>query len=70
MIVLSALLGALMTLPASRVPETAVAKNNPVTSTEGPTVLWCLSGAVMFVLAGGELGIVLQGQQHASLSSR
>lgn len=34
------------------------------------TALWCLSGAVMFVLAGFELGIVLQGQQHASLSSR
>lgn len=75
-IVLSALLGAVMmlglaaTLPASRVPE-AAAQNNPVTSTEGrTTVLWCLSGAVMFVLAGFELGIVLQGQQHASLSSR
>ena len=73
-IVLSALLGAVMmlglaaTLPASRVPEAAA---HPVTSTEGrTTVLWCLSGAVMFVLAGFELGIVLQEQQHASLSSR
>lgn len=76
-IVLSALLGAVMmlglaaTLPASRVPEAAAAKNIPVTFTEGrTTVLWCLSGAVMFVLAGFELGLVLQGQQHASLSSR
>ncbi|MDO9195660.1 MFS transporter [Rhodoferax sp.] len=75
-IVLSALLGAVMmlglaaTLPASRFPE-AAAQNHPVTSTEGrTTALWCLSGAVMFVLAGFELGIVLQGQQHASLSSR
>lgn len=75
-IVLSALLGAVMmlgltaTLPAPRVPE-AAAQNNPVTTVEGRTIaLWCLSGAVMFVLAGFELGIVLQGQQHASLSTR
>lgn len=75
-VVLSALLGAVMmlglaaTLPASRLPE-AAAQNHPVTSTEGrTTALWCLSGVVMFVLAGFELGIVLQGQQHASLSSR
>ena len=75
-IVLSALLGAVMmlglaaTLPASRVPE-AAAQNNPMTFVEGhTTALWCLSGTVMFVLAGFELGIVLQGQQHVSLSSR
>jgi MFS family permease len=75
-IVLSALPGAVMmlglavTLPASRAPG-AAAQNNPVTSTEGsPAALWWLSGAVMFVLAGFELGIVLQGQQHTSLSSR
>lgn len=75
-VVLSALLGAVMmlglaaTLPAPRAPEAAT-RNHPVTSTEGrTTALWCLSGAVMFVLAGFELGIVLQGQQHASLSSR
>jgi MFS family permease len=75
-IVLSAVLGAVMmlglaaTLPASRTPETG-AQHNPATSTESRTAaLWCLSGAVMFVLAAFELGIVLQGQQHASLSSR
>ncbi len=75
-IVLSALLGAVMmlglavTLPAPRAPE-GIPRNEPATSTDGrTTALWCLSGAVMFVLAAFELGIVLQGQQHASLSSR
>lgn len=75
-VVLSALLGAAMmlglaaTLPASRV-AVASAQNLPTTATESrTTALWCLSGAVMFVLAGFELGIVLQGQQHASLTSR
>lgn len=32
--------------------------------------LWALNGVVMFALAGFELGIVLQGQQHAGVSSR
>ena len=32
--------------------------------------LWALNGIVMFVLAGFELGIVLQGQQHADISPR
>ena len=32
--------------------------------------LWGLNGVVMFVLSGFELGIVLQGQQHPTLSSR
>lgn len=75
-IVLSALLGAVMMLglarrlPASLAPDTA-AQNNLVTSAEGRTAgLWWLSGAVMFVLAAFELGIVLQGQQHTGLSSR
>ena len=75
-LVLSALLGAVMmlglavTLPASRAPD-AAAQNNPVTSTQGrPAALWWLNGALLFVLAGFELGIVLQGQQHANLSLR
>ena len=75
-LVLSALLGAVMmlglavTLPASRAPD-AAAQNNPVTSTQGrPAALWWINGALLFVLAGFELGIVLQGQQHANLSLR
>jgi predicted MFS family arabinose efflux permease len=75
-IVLSALLGGVMmlglaaTLPAPSAPGEAV-QNNPARSTVGrSTALLCLSGAVMFVLAGFELGIVLQGQQHAGLSPR
>lgn len=72
-LVLSALLGAVMmlglvmTLPASRAPG-AAAQNNPATFTPGrPAALLWLNGAVLFVLAGFELGIVLQ---HANLSLR
>ena len=75
-IVLSALLGAVMmlglaaTLPASRAPA-AAARNDHAASAESHTVaLWWFSGAVMFVLAGFELGIVLQGQLHTGLSPR
>ncbi|MHB1249524.1 MAG: MFS transporter [Polaromonas sp.] len=75
-LVLSALLGAVMmlglalTLPASRAPG-AAAQNNPVTSTQGrPAALLWLNGALLFVLAGFELGIVLLGQQQAGQSSR
>ena len=78
-LVLSAFLGGVMmlglaaTLPASLAADAAV-QNKPVGSTRGHSaaLLW-LSGAVMFVLAGFELGIVLQGQQgqaHAGQSSR
>ena len=74
-IVLSALLGAVvmlalaMTLPASRAP--IAAQHNPVTAAQGgTTALWWLNGAIMFVLAGFEVGIVLQAQQHTGLSSR
>ncbi len=78
-LVLSALLGAVMmlglaaTLPASIAAGAAV-QNKSVTAAQGhPAALLWLSGAVMFVLAGFELGIVLQGQQgqaQAGQSSR
>ena len=75
-IALSALLGAVMmsglavTLPASRAPD-AAARKNPVAAIEGRVIaLWWLSGTATFVLAGFELGIVLQGQLHTGLSSR
>lgn len=75
-IVLSALLGAVMmaglarTLPASRTPD-AAAPLDPSSSGEDRTAALCwLSGVVTMVLAGFELGIVLQGQQHSDMSSR
>lgn len=75
-LVLSALLGAVMmlglagTLPASPAADAAV-QNKPAGSARGhaAALLW-LSGVVMFVLAGFELGIVLQGQQQSGQSSR
>lgn len=75
-ILTSAALGALMmlglaaTLP--RAAPTALEEDvQPASSDRRRAIaLWGLNGAVMFVLAGFELGIVLQGQQHPTLSSR
>ena len=74
-IVMSAILGAVMmlglarTLPASH--PTAPVPKSPEKSAEGHTATLCLlSGMVTLVLAGFELGIVLQGQQHPGMSSR
>jgi predicted MFS family arabinose efflux permease len=75
-IVLSALLGTVMmlglaqTLPAPRAADTP-ARTKPALSADAhiASLLW-LSGTVMFVLAGFELGIVMQGQQHADVSTR
>ena len=68
-LILSALLGGVTmlglagTLPASLDAHTGV-QDKPVSSAQGhPAALLWLSGTVMFVLAGFELGIVLQGQQ-------
>ncbi len=73
---LSALLGAVMmlglarTLPPSR-PPAATARADSAPPAQGrPVALLWLNGALMFVLAGFELGIVLQGQQEAGQSSR
>ena len=75
-LVLSAALGALMmlglagTLPASPDADTTT-RNQPVRSAQGhPVALLWLSGTVMFVLAGFELGIVLLGQAQSGQSSR
>lgn len=75
-IVMSALLGALPMLGLASV----LARHEAIDSGEaGPGAplkvmevlpLWAMSGIVMFVLSGFELGIVLQGQQHAGLSSQ
>ena len=74
-LVLSALFGGVMmlglarTLPASR-DGSAQDRSQPAGSVPAhPAALLWLSGAVMFVLAGFELGIVLQGQQPSSRSS-
>ena len=75
-LVLSASLGGVMmlglaaTLPVAIAAEAAV-QVKPGISTRGhPAALWWLSGSVMFVLAGFELGIVLQGPQMPAQSSR
>ena len=75
-LVLSAVLGGATmlrlasTLPPSKAAK-AVAEDEKATPKQGRTaaLLW-LNGALLFVLAGFELGIVLQGQQEAGQSSR
>ena len=75
-IVLSALLGAVVmvglvrTLPAQHSPDAAATKDSTTTAVFHTAALCWLSGMVMFVLAGFELGIVLQGQQHSGMTSR
>ena len=75
-LVLSAVLGGAMmlglasTLPPSKAAK-AVAEDKKATPKHGrPAALLGLNGALLFVLAGFELGIVLQGQQEAGQSSR
>ena len=73
---ISAALGGLMMLGlAATLPRVAPAVPESDTlpasaDRKRALALWGLNGAVMFVLAGFELGIVLQGQQHPTLSSR
>lgn len=75
-IALSALLGAVAmlglaaTLPRRNPTGASSASPTEIRRTNRDLALWGLSGTVMFVLSGFELGIVLQGQQHADLSSR
>ena len=75
-IVLSALLGAAMmlglalTLPTHEgTPDAAQADTHP-REPAGFAALWWLSVAVNLALSGFELGIVLQGRQHAALSTQ
>jgi len=76
-ILLAALLGGLMmlglaaSLPSDLAPTLDVEQAGGETDDKRRAIaLWVLNGVVMFVLAGFELGIVLQGQQHPTLSSR
>ena len=69
-VVLSALLGGVMmvglaaSLPAALVADAAVQTRSVNLLRGHPVALLWLSATVMFVLAGFELGIVLQGQQQ------
>jgi MFS family permease len=73
---MSALLGALAmlglaaTLPPRHANYPPAVKLDDSPRARGDLPLWALSGVVMFVLSGFELGIVLQGQRHADLSSQ
>ena len=73
---LSAALGALMMLGlAATLPAPSSTLDAGPSDDDGPPesrsfTLWLLNGVVMFVLAGFELGIVLQGQRHPELTSR
>ena len=62
------MLGLARTLPVRQAP--AVDFDPVPTGQRGVAPLLWFSGAVMFVLSGFELGIVLQGQQHANLSTQ
>jgi MFS family permease len=75
-IVLSALLGASMmlglalTLPAHEGASDSDVAEADVPAPAGFAALWWLTVAVNLVLSGFELGIVLQGRQHAELSTQ
>jgi MFS family permease len=75
-IVLSALLGASMmlglalTLPAHEGASDRDVAEADVPAAAGFAALWWLAVAVNLVLSGFELGIVLQGRQHAELSTQ
>jgi MFS family permease len=75
-LVLSALLGGVMmvglaaSLPAALVGQVPVEAEAASPLLGHPVALLWLSATVMFVLAGFELGIVLQGQQQGGQSSR
>ena len=75
-IVLSALLGALMmlglalTLPKHEGDATEPGAEPATSAPAGIAALWWLSLAVNLALSGFELGIVLQGRQHADLTTQ
>ena len=75
-LLLSALLGAAMmlglafTLPPSHAAAAADRTPSAISEPGHPVALLWLNGVLMFVLAGFELGIVLQGQQEGGQSSR
>ena len=74
-VLLSAALGAVIilgvtaTLPAFAKADASVQAVTATSDRQSRFPLWALSGAVSFVLAAFELGIVLQGPEHAGVSS-
>ncbi|MEO7852668.1 MAG: MFS transporter [Rubrivivax sp.] len=64
------MLGLAWTLPAR--PASAISADTVATTDRAlnAVALFGLSGVAMFVLSGFEVGIVLQGQQHASLTTQ
>ena len=64
------ILGVAATLPKSGKVNATAATDTADSVLLSRLPLWTLSGAVAFVLAAFELGIVLQGQQHAGVSAR
>ncbi len=64
------ILGVAATLPKSREGNTSAGPDVAGRVLISRFPLWALSGLVAFVLAAFELGIVLQGQEHAGVSSR
>lgn len=66
----SMMLGLALTLPAQEDASKRDSTEPDAPDRAGTVALWWLSAAVMFVLSGFELGIVLQGRQHANLSTQ
>ena len=64
------ILGVAATLPALAKADASAQADRATLDKQRRLPLWALSGAVAFVLAAFELGIVLQGQEHAEVSSR
>ncbi len=64
------ILGVAATLPALAKADASVEADTATPDQQSRAPLWALSGAVAFVLAAFELGIVLQGQEHTGVSSR
>ena len=64
------MLGLARTLPTPRAPGGAPRDKPPANAPGRPAALLWFNGALLFVLAAFELGIVLMGQQEAGRSSR
>lgn len=64
------MLGLAASLPAGPAAEEVECVEDDASTRRRTLALWLLNGVVMAVLAGFELGIVLQGQQHPEVSSR
>ncbi|MEP7344212.1 MAG: MFS transporter [Gemmatimonadaceae bacterium] len=66
----SMMLGLALTLPRHEDASETVAAETEAPDRAGIAALWWLNAAVMFSLSGYEIGIVLQGTQHANASTQ